>query len=211
MNIWCLVFLTKYVFIILKLSGIFQDLPTHEKKHPAECFSSTKWLFEKGRRADNHLSARVLWKKSYKQHLYQMSLCLWLYDIHKTWRNRVNCVKEFWRLFEQDMNTKKGNCSHPNSIIFIIPPRTERTLFRLLPTWSFLSLLRKCCFYAMIGTGKHPWQEWLLLFSLPGLPGVHRKGGGADDSIRNFIRCDWDNRITYLIWRFAHRITFLSR
>ena len=41
--------------------------------------------------------------------------------------------------------------------------------------------------------------------------GGHRKGGGADDSIRNFIRCDWDNRITYLIWRFAHRITFLSR
>ena len=23
-------------------------------------------------------------KKSYKQHLYQMFFCLWLYDIHKT-------------------------------------------------------------------------------------------------------------------------------
>ena len=70
-----------------------------------------------------------------------MSFCLWLYDIHKTWRNRVNCVKEFWRLFEQDMNTKKGNCSHPNSIIFIIPPRTERTLFRFF--LSFFSTRRK--------------------------------------------------------------------
>ena len=172
MNIWCLVFLTKYAFIILKLSGIFQDLPTHEKKHPAECFSSTKWLFEKGRRADNHLSARVLWKKSYKQHLYQMSLCLWLYDIHKTWRNRVNCVKEFWRLFEQDMNTKKGNCSHPNSIIFIIPPRTERTLFRLSKAE---------------GTGHKPCPS-LLFFSLSFQPEEKRNWNEAEKS---FFRRSW--------------------
>ena len=39
------------------------------------------------------------------------------------------------------MNTKKGNCSHPNSIIFIIPPRTERTLFRFF--LSFFSTRRK--------------------------------------------------------------------
>ena len=39
------------------------------------------------------------------------------------------------------MNTKKGNCSHPNSIIFIIPPRTERTLFRFF--LSFFSTKRK--------------------------------------------------------------------
>ena len=39
------------------------------------------------------------------------------------------------------MNTKKGNCSHPNSIIFIIPQRTERTLFRFF--LSFFSTRRK--------------------------------------------------------------------
>ena len=99
MNIWCLVFLTKYAFIILKLSGIFQDLPTHEKKHPAECFSSTKWLFEKGRRADNKLSARVLWKKSYK-----LFICLQLKYIHESWRNHVIYVKGFWMKFKQNVN-----------------------------------------------------------------------------------------------------------
>ena len=101
-----------------------------------------------------------------------MSFCLWLYDIHKTWRNRVNCVKEFWRLFEQDMNTKKGNCSHPNSIIFIIPPRTERTLFRLSKAE---------------GTGHKPCPS-LLFFSLSFQTEEKRTGNEAEKS---FFRRSW--------------------
>ena len=101
-----------------------------------------------------------------------MSLCLWLYDIHKTWRNRVNCVKEFWRHFEQDMNTKKGNCSHPNSIIFIIPPRTERTLFRLSKAE---------------GTGHKPCPS-LLFFSLSFQTEEKRTGNEAEKS---FFRRSW--------------------
>ena len=34
-------------------------------------------------------------------------------------------------IYERNVNDTRVNCSHPNSIIFIIPPRTERTLFRL--------------------------------------------------------------------------------
>ena len=56
-------------------------------------------------RADNYLSARVLWKKSYKQFcITAMVNCLLSKYIEQTWRNNVDCVKCFWMQYEQIVN-----------------------------------------------------------------------------------------------------------
>ena len=66
---------------------------------------------------------------------------LWLKYKKKRWRNRVHCVTLFWMIYERNVNDTSVKCSHPNSIISIIPTRTERTLFRFF--LSFFSTRRK--------------------------------------------------------------------
>lgn len=73
-------------------------------------------------------------------------------------------------IYERNVNDTRvkrvQSCSHPNSIIFIIPPRTERTLFRLSKAE---------------GTGHKPCPS-LLFFSLSFQTEEKRTGNEAEKS-----------------------------
>ena len=101
---------------------------------------------------------------------------LWLKYKKERWRNHVHCVTLFWMIYERNVNDTRvkrvQSCSHPNSIIFIIPPRTERTLFRLSKAE---------------GTGHKPCPS-LLFFSLSFQTEEKRTGNEAEKS---FFRRSW--------------------
>ena len=97
---------------------------------------------------------------------------LWLKYKKERWRNHVHCVTLFWMIYERNVNDTRVKCSHPNSIISIIPTRTERTLFRLSKAE---------------GTGHKPCPS-LLFFSLSFQTEEKRTGNEAEKS---FFRRSW--------------------
>ena len=59
--------------------------------------------------------------------------------------------------------------------------------------------------------GKYPWQGGSLPSLWNRIAGIHRRGGGADDSFWNHFDFSWDTGFADVLWKFVNRVACLSR